>query len=64
MAIHDNSIDQAIESISECLGAAKLLIDRQPKRMGYAALLLLFCSGRMRTLSSGKPYFIASSATA
>jgi hypothetical protein len=45
MAIHDNPTDLAIESISECLDAAKLLIDhRKPDggMMGYAALLLLF----------------------
>lgn len=45
MAQHRNITDLTVESVSECLDAAKLLIDhRKPDggMMGYAATLLLF----------------------
>jgi hypothetical protein len=45
MAQHSNITDLTVESVSECLDAAKLLIDhRKPDggMMGYAATLLLF----------------------
>jgi len=45
MAIHENKRDLTIESVSECLDAAKLLIDYRKadnSMMGYAAVLLLF----------------------
>lgn len=45
MTTHDNITDLAVESVSECLDAAKLLIDHRKGdggMMGYAATLLLF----------------------
>jgi hypothetical protein len=45
MATHDNITDLTVESVSECLDAAKLLIDHRKEdggMMGYAATLLLF----------------------
>ena len=44
MAIHRNTNDLCVESVSECLESAKLLIDHRKSDggiMGYAATLLL-----------------------